>query len=277
MIDERFARNAAIIEQMKARQAQSTPEAHLEQLRALAEGAARMTGAVDHLTSWIKTVNGDIVAAHPEGPLRHSVWSLGSPGGEPVRYEARITTPRPYERRTVSRAKLKAKFPFAYTAAVTEAPPEKPYQVRLDNAKPGQRSVVWAQVKDDAARLWDIELRKRYAGLAWTLPTQLKAVHEMRAEVRELRARLEARKTEIGLYITDHDMALTCEFRGDARITLRESPLKTTVDFEMLERFYPAAAKLITRTSVTPTARVLFTEHGKAYDPEDDEDPFEGY
>jgi hypothetical protein len=186
--------------------------------------------------------------------------------------ECRVTrwTPKNSQRRNISKKDLKQRFPLAYAAAVTESEPANPYQLRFESVGRGA-SKEWAAIKAEGASMWETQLRAKYSASTWTPVDRLRVLKELRDMVKTGTAQLETRKEEFIDFVTANHLPLILLGESDGRAVLRESPMKTTVDYDILECDFPQAAALITRTRMIGSPRIVITQLAEEVEDDDAE------
>lgn len=219
-----------------------------------AHAIARRMGGVDYLKAKARTVS-DILLSREHVPAQLSVKE----GAALQPYRITRTYPREWVRRTVKVADLKRVYPSAYKAAVTVSKPEQPYQLRLECEFGGRPSKEWAEEKTVGQENWTAVLAQRYGVLEWDrVDIQSRVLFELRRDIRDQEKRIAAERAALAGFITDHELPLRLRGFGDGRLVLRENPLRQQVDYDLLERQFPAAASLIRRTTMPGTPLITF-------------------
>lgn len=225
----------------------------LHEVRTRAENIAIGMGGVEYLDLMSKTIGASY--ADKELPPEFAVMN---PHGRLIRLRTRVWTPRG-ERRNISRNALRQRFPHAYNACVKTSPPDHPYHVRLD--APGrEKSQHWAGLKAAGAASWEMALRDRFGTGEWETVQALRHLYDLRADRKRLEESVDQQKRELILFITDNELPLTTKVTTDGQVVLRENAPKVSVNYDLLELRYPAAAALITRTPLSETPRLVIQE-----------------
>lgn len=223
-----------------------------------ATGIAKSIGAIDYLDGRAKEI-GRLLAERDTLPERINVREKGRRGLVP--YTVRRWTVNPGVRRHVNTTKLKADYPHAYRVVVTETDPERVYQVRLDASRGGVKSTEWAALKESGAAVWQAQLQEKYEGAQWGTSTYLDALHFLRATLSAHKEKLEQRKDELVAFVVEHELPLAVPGHADGRVVLRENGKRKQVDYDLLEKRFPDAATLITRTAQPGGVRIGFYEY----------------
>lgn len=232
----------------------------------MAHAIARRMGGVDYLKDRAKMVS-NILMSRETVPDRITV----SQGRESQLYRITRLYPKPYVRRTVKVTDLQRIYPSAYRAAVTVSKPEKPYQLRLEAEFGGRVADEWAKEKAAGKANWESLLEQRYGQLVWDrVDTQTRALFELRRDAKSLDDRVTDDRAALTQFIIEHELPATMRGFGDGRLVLRENPMKTSVDYDVLERQFPAAASLIKRTTFPGTPQLRFDKITP--DPEEGDD-----
>jgi hypothetical protein len=225
---------------------------------------ARRMGGVDYLLAKAREISDELIAADV---LPDHIVLTGA--GAVQRYRVVRTHPAPAVRRSVRRADLKRRYPQAYAHVVTLSAPDKPYQVRLDPARPGKPAREWAAGRTVGATMWAVELEHRYGGLSWNSHSlAARVLFELRQEARKQADRVTAAKDELIQFVTGNDLPLIIAGESDGHLALRENGPCTAVDYDLLETAYPQAATLIKRVTVPGTPQIRF---GKILDDDSEE------
>jgi hypothetical protein len=234
----------------------------------MAHAIARREGGVAYIESKAKEVSGHLVSREviPERVMVRE-------GSKLQPYRVTRTYPRAAVRRTVDKATLKRVYPHAYQAVVTVTKPEKPYQLRLEAVFGGKAAKEWSEEKATGADHWARLLQERYGELSWEdVSLQTRVLLELRRDAADQKDRAGAERQALIDFITANELPLVIRSLGDGRIVLRENGLRTSVNYDLLEREFPAAATLIKRNTTPGVPQIRFDKPKDDLEEGDDSD-----
>lgn len=220
----------------------------------MAHAIARREGGVTYMEEKAKEVSGHLMNREviPETVLIHE-------GSKLQPYRVTRTYPKAAVRRTVDKKILKRMYPHAYQAVVSITKPEKPYQLRLEAVFGGKPSKEWTEEKANGADHWARVLQERYSALQWTdVALQTRVLLELRRDARDQRNRAGAERQTLVDFVTEHELPLIIRGFGDGRLVLRENGPRTSINYDQLEKEFPAAATLITRSTTPGVPQIRF-------------------
>jgi hypothetical protein len=236
-----------------------------------AKAVGRLIGGEAQLKQRITAVT-DELKAYPVLP-DHKVTRIMR-GDRRYHTLRRVEVPEHSVRPRASKAKcdaLRKSRPRAYEAAVRVVPPAQPYHARLDST--GRlASTEWAAVREEGSAIWQDKLAQRFGTREWNARNQVDILFDLRNLRLDEEKRIAAAKVELMKFIVANDLPRIIPSFGDGRLVLRENGPPYTVDYELLEKEFPAALNLFPASTVKGSVRLDFVVWTPTPDEPDDSD-----
>jgi len=133
-------------------------------------------------------------------------------------------------------------------------------------------STEWAALREEGAAIWRGRLEQRFAHT----PSDAQGAAHILFELRQLHRGAEVAtvkaKDELAKFVVDNDLPLVIPSWGDGKLALRPNPPRVTVDYDVLEREFPAALDIFPKTEYPSSATVRFVQRMPAPEDPDDSD-----
>lgn len=240
-----------------------------EQAYALASAIKMSQGSIDYLDDVSKQLTTKLLTFSKYNPM------TVNRGNGPVEYIPVRKDIAPFKRRKVDKEALRRAYPAVYEAAVSITPPVRKYAVRLEAAPGTRKSQEWAEIAAIAAAKTQARFQKKFEFAEWKLSsTNAQALLEVKGELTGLRGAITRSRNELAEFIEAHGLPTIIDGRNDGRIVARATGPTYTINYDVVEQ-HPGARNLVGATACAGYSFIDFDKTTK-FDPEGDQDPFEG-